>query len=79
MSTWTYPNYPPVWDTGYGEEEQEDSKSKYRCLNHDWVETGLKRSWCKVCDCSAVWTMTGWEEVIEEKQPHSAAAIKSEG
>jgi hypothetical protein len=77
MNTWTYPNYPPVWDTGYGE-EQEDPKAKYRCLSHEWVETGTKRSWCKVCDCSAEWTMTGWEEVIEKKQPHGAAAIRSE-
>lgn len=77
MNTWSNFRYPPEWGDDYSEYESEQ-KPKYRCLNHDWVETGMKRSWCKVCDCSAVWTMTGWQEEMDEKQLHGAAASKSE-
>lgn len=63
MAKWEYGGYPPAWDTDDDEVQKPDKK--WRCLNHDWVETGTKRSWCKQCTSEAVWTMDGWQEIIK--------------
>lgn len=51
-----YNTYPPSWDE---DEMPPPVKIPTYCLSHDWVDTGLKKTWCKVCDVEGEWTPAG--------------------
>ena len=35
------------------------------CLKHEWVDTGTRKTWCKLCDKSGRWELGN--VVLEEK------------
>lgn len=68
-STW-YKSYPPTW-TDYGVPDDYSDYSEQCDMpaastvchydKHKWVDTGMKKTWCKVCDIEGEWTSEGWQ------------------
>lgn len=58
-------NYPTseFWDDVATDPKNNPYSTQFRCLNHTWVETGMKKSWCKECDVEGVWTANGWQAI----------------
>jgi len=53
---WGYPlykNYPPQWDDVEGDEHRPPA----RCTEHEWADTGMKWTYCKVCNIEGEWDM----------------------
>lgn len=63
MSGW-YKNYPPAWnDYGVPDDTESMPAASTVCHydKHQWVDTGMKKTWCKVCDIEGEWTSEGWQ------------------
>lgn len=62
-STW---NLPDDWLAGLTNETHDDvpyTPADGTECEHVWVDTGMKKSWCRHCSTNAVWDGRGWKAV----------------
>lgn len=51
-----YNGYPPSWDD-VEEDEHRPPSVRFPCLDHQWADTGMKWTYCKICNEEGEWTM----------------------